>query len=211
MPCSATSSSGRYAVVSVTTAVSASQLTGRLLIRCLDRESRPPRIRLDGEDPGHRRERLPRLAPGARARRARRRAARCSPGAARTSATSTGSSSSARPATSPTAAPCAGRWTGVDRVFHVAGRTSLRPADREAVFAANLRGARVVFESALEAGRRARRAHVERRRDRGREAAGTADETTPFEIGHLGTRLRQLQARGRAARPSGSPPHGLPS
>src|SRR5262245_4896875 len=41
---------------------------------------------------------------------------------------------------------------GIDRVFHVAGRTSLRPADRDIVFAANLRGARVVFESALEAG-----------------------------------------------------------
>ena len=40
---------------------------------------------------------------------------------------------------------------GVSRVFHVAGRTSLRARDREAVFAANLRGARIVFEEALNA------------------------------------------------------------
>src|SRR5512134_525155 len=37
---------------------------------------------------------------------------------------------------------------GVSRVFHVAGRTSLRSQDREAVFAANLVGARTVFEEA---------------------------------------------------------------
>src|SRR5688572_20543789 len=41
---------------------------------------------------------------------------------------------------------------GVDRVFHVAGRTSLRAADRAAVFATNLRGAQIVFEEALRAG-----------------------------------------------------------
>src|SRR4051812_36995055 len=38
---------------------------------------------------------------------------------------------------------------GVERVFHVAGRTSLRRRDRSAVFDANLRGARHVFEAAL--------------------------------------------------------------
>src|SRR3954454_2027751 len=41
---------------------------------------------------------------------------------------------------------------GVDRVFHVAGRTSLRHADREAVFATNLRGAQLVFEEAADVG-----------------------------------------------------------
>ena len=41
---------------------------------------------------------------------------------------------------------------GVERVFHVAGRTSLRTVDREAVFDANLRGARTVFEEALRVG-----------------------------------------------------------
>ncbi len=75
---------------------------------------------------------------------------------------------------------------GVERVFHVAGRTSLRPADREVVFAANLRGARVVFESALEAGV-ARVVHTSTAGAIGvAKPRGTADETTPFEIGHLG-------------------------
>jgi dihydroflavonol-4-reductase len=75
---------------------------------------------------------------------------------------------------------------GVTKVFHVAGRTSLRAGDREAVFDANLRGARVVFEEALEAG-------VERLVHTSTVGAigvakprGTADETTPFTIGHLG-------------------------
>jgi len=75
---------------------------------------------------------------------------------------------------------------GVDRVFHVAGRTSLRSRDREAVFAANLTGARIMFEEALEAG-------VERFVHTSTVGAigvappgGVADETTPFRIGHLG-------------------------
>ena len=41
---------------------------------------------------------------------------------------------------------------GVERVFHVAGRTSLRSEDRDAVWDANVRGTRIVLESALEAG-----------------------------------------------------------
>jgi dihydroflavonol-4-reductase len=74
----------------------------------------------------------------------------------------------------------------VDRVFHVAGRTSLRPADRAAVFATNLRGAKLVFDAAAEAG-------VERVVHTSSAGAigvakpnGAADESTPFEIGHLG-------------------------
>lgn len=75
---------------------------------------------------------------------------------------------------------------GVDRVFHVAGRTSLRPGDRSAVFETNLRGARTVFEEALRAG-------VERLVHTSTVGAigvakpnSTADEDSPFEIGHLG-------------------------
>jgi dihydroflavonol-4-reductase len=75
---------------------------------------------------------------------------------------------------------------GVDRVFHVAGRTSLRAGDRGAVFDVNLRGARIVFEEALAA-------EVERLVHTSTVGAigvagphKTADETTPFEIGHLG-------------------------
>ena len=75
---------------------------------------------------------------------------------------------------------------GVDRVFHVAGRTSLREADRAAVFATNLRGARLVFEEALEAGVK-RVVHTSSAGAIGvAKPKGTADESTPFEIGHLG-------------------------
>jgi dihydroflavonol-4-reductase len=75
---------------------------------------------------------------------------------------------------------------GVDRVFHVAGRTSLRSHDRSAVFAVNLRGARIVFEEARAAGV-GRLVHTSTVGAIG--VAGphkTADESTPFEIGHLG-------------------------
>ena len=75
---------------------------------------------------------------------------------------------------------------GVDRVFHVAGRTSLRDRDRTAVFDANLRGARCVFEAAMEANV-TRVVHTSTVGAIGVAGAGrTADETTPFEIGHLG-------------------------
>lgn len=75
---------------------------------------------------------------------------------------------------------------GVDRVFHVAGRTSLRSDDREAVFATNLRGSRVIFEEAL-AAQVERVVHTSTVGAIGVAAPrGTADETTPFTIGHLG-------------------------
>jgi dihydroflavonol-4-reductase len=75
---------------------------------------------------------------------------------------------------------------GVDRVFHAAGRTSLRPADREAVFDTNVKGTRMVLEEALAAG-------VERAVLVSSVAAigpaepdGVADETAPFTAGALG-------------------------
>jgi dihydroflavonol-4-reductase len=75
---------------------------------------------------------------------------------------------------------------GVERVFHVAGRTSLRDRDREAVFDTNLRGARVVFEEAL-AAKVERLVHTSTVGAIGvAKPHGTADETTPFEIGYLG-------------------------
>ena len=40
---------------------------------------------------------------------------------------------------------------GVERVFHMAGRTSLRPSDRAGVFDTNVRGTRIVLEEALAA------------------------------------------------------------
>jgi dihydroflavonol-4-reductase len=75
---------------------------------------------------------------------------------------------------------------GVDRVFHVAGRTSLRGADRRAVFEINVRGARIVFEEALAAGV-GRLVHTSSVGAIGAaRPRGAADEQTPFEIGHLG-------------------------
>jgi dihydroflavonol-4-reductase len=75
---------------------------------------------------------------------------------------------------------------GVERVFHVAGRTSLRPEDRQAVWDANVKGARLVFEEALSAG-------VERVVHTSSVGAigvakpkGAIDETATFDIGHLG-------------------------
>jgi dihydroflavonol-4-reductase len=75
---------------------------------------------------------------------------------------------------------------GVARVFHVAGRTSLRPADRKAVFDVNVRGTRIVLEEALAAGVE-RAVHTSSVGAIGVAAPRrTADETTPFRIGHLG-------------------------
>jgi dihydroflavonol-4-reductase len=73
-----------------------------------------------------------------------------------------------------------------DRVFHLAGRTSLRPQDRRAVFDVNVRGSRLVFEEAL-AGGVERIVHTSSVGAIGvAEPRKTADETTSFEIGHLG-------------------------
>ena len=75
---------------------------------------------------------------------------------------------------------------GVDRIFHVAGSTSMRSRDREAVFELNVRGTRIVLEEALAAG-------VERVVHTSSVAAigvaqpgGALDETATFNAGHLG-------------------------
>ncbi len=75
---------------------------------------------------------------------------------------------------------------GVERVFHVAGRTSLRRRDRAAVWETNARGARILFEEALTAG-------VERVVHTSTVGAigvadpnGAIDETATFNVGHLG-------------------------
>jgi dihydroflavonol-4-reductase len=74
----------------------------------------------------------------------------------------------------------------VDRVFHVAGRTSMRERDRDEVFATNVGGTRIVMEEALAAG-------VENVVHTSSVSAigvskprGTADESTQFSLGHLG-------------------------
>jgi dihydroflavonol-4-reductase len=74
----------------------------------------------------------------------------------------------------------------VDRVFHCAGATSMRPRDRRRVFDVNVGGTRVVLEEAL-------RAEVERAVLTSSVGAigpakqgGTADESQPFTAGGLG-------------------------
>jgi dihydroflavonol-4-reductase len=75
---------------------------------------------------------------------------------------------------------------GVDRVFHIAGTTSMLPGHREKVFDLNVKGTRIVLEESLAAG-------VERVVFTSSVAAvgpakprGTADETQPFRAGELG-------------------------
>jgi dihydroflavonol-4-reductase len=72
------------------------------------------------------------------------------------------------------------------RVFHLAGSTSMRSRDRERVFEVNVTGTRNMVEEAL-------RAEVERFVHTSSAGAvgparpgGTADETQPFTVGHLG-------------------------
>jgi dihydroflavonol-4-reductase len=76
--------------------------------------------------------------------------------------------------------------SGVDRVFHVAGTTSMRTRDRIRVFEVNVEGTRNVFEEALRAG--VQRAVL----TSSSSAVGTAkpgetiDEEHPFVVGRLG-------------------------
>jgi dihydroflavonol-4-reductase len=75
---------------------------------------------------------------------------------------------------------------GVERVFHVAGRTSLRDRDRAAVWDTNVRGSRIVFEEALAAGAE-RVVHTSSVGAVGvAKPNGAIDETATFDIGHLG-------------------------
>jgi dihydroflavonol-4-reductase len=75
---------------------------------------------------------------------------------------------------------------GVERVFHAAGRTSLRRRDHAGVWAANARGARILFEEALTAGVE-RVIHTSTVGAIGvAEPNGAIDESATFNIGHLG-------------------------
>ncbi len=75
---------------------------------------------------------------------------------------------------------------GVQRVFHLAGTTSMRSGSRDAVFELNVKGTRVVMEEALAAGVE-RVVHTSSVAAVGpARARGTADESQPFRAGHLG-------------------------
>ena len=75
---------------------------------------------------------------------------------------------------------------GVERVFHVAGKTSMKPRDKLRVFEVNVGGTRVVLEEALRAGV-VRVVHTSSVAAVGpAEPGGTADEEQPFTAGRLG-------------------------
>lgn len=97
----------------------------------------------------------------------------------------------------------------VERVFHLAGTTSMRPSDRDRVFELNVKGTRVVLEEALAAGV-GRVIHTSSVAAIGpAKPGGTADETQQFRAGHLGIAYvnskheAELEALRLAA-------HGLP-
>ncbi len=75
---------------------------------------------------------------------------------------------------------------GVDRVFHVAGTTSMRTRSRDHVFDVNVGGTRNVMEEALRAG--AVRAVLTSSSSAvgAAEPGGTIDEDSPFTVGRLG-------------------------
>jgi dihydroflavonol-4-reductase len=75
---------------------------------------------------------------------------------------------------------------GIDRVFHLAGTTSMRPDNRDAVFDLNVKGTRIVLEEAL-AAKVKRVVHTSSVAAIGpAKPGGTADESQPFRAGHLG-------------------------
>ncbi len=75
---------------------------------------------------------------------------------------------------------------GVERVFHVAGKTSMRAADRDRVFEVNVGGTRNVMEEALRAGV-VRAVHTSSAAAVGPASPhGTAEESQVFKAGGLG-------------------------
>ncbi len=99
---------------------------------------------------------------------------------------------------------------GVDRVFHVAGRTSLR-ASAEASFEVNVEGTRIVMRGGAARRRRACRPHVVVRGDR--PGAARIHRRRDAEVRRRRPRraLRQRQARGRGASSWSSSTPGLPA
>ena len=75
---------------------------------------------------------------------------------------------------------------GTQRVFHVAGTTSMRPGDSERIFAVNVGGTRNVVEEAMRAGVE-QVVHTSSAGAVGpARPGGTADETQSFTAGHFG-------------------------
>jgi dihydroflavonol-4-reductase len=98
---------------------------------------------------------------------------------------------------------------GMDRVFHLAGTTSMRSVDRDRVFELNVKGTRIVMEEAL-AAEVSKVVHTSSVAAIGpAKPGGTADETQEFRAGYLGLAYAnskheaELEALRLAA-------HGLP-
>jgi dihydroflavonol-4-reductase len=76
--------------------------------------------------------------------------------------------------------------SGVERVFHVAGTTSMRTRSRDHVFEVNVGGTRNVMEEALRAGVQRAVLTSSSSAVGAAEPGGTVDEDQPFNIGRLG-------------------------
>jgi dihydroflavonol-4-reductase len=88
---------------------------------------------------------------------------------------------------------------GVERVFHLAGTTSMRASDRERVFEVNVEGTRTVMEAALRAGV-VRAVHTSSTSAIGpAEAGGAADESQPWTGGKLGIAYIDSKHEGEMA------------
>jgi dihydroflavonol-4-reductase len=75
---------------------------------------------------------------------------------------------------------------GVERVFHVAGTTSMRSRDRIRVFQVNVEGTRNVFEEALQAGVESAVLTSSSSAVGSAKPGETIDEDHPFTVGRLG-------------------------
>ena len=98
---------------------------------------------------------------------------------------------------------------GVDKVFHAAGMTSVRPEDSERLFEVNVGGVRTVLGECPARGRRAGDPHLERSGARARRsAAAAADEYQLFTAGHLGipyvNSVHEAEVGGVSARRHGA-------
>ena len=76
--------------------------------------------------------------------------------------------------------------SGVERVFHVAGTTSMRTRARDRVFQVNVEGTRKVMEEALRAGVARAVLTSSSSAVGAAEPGGTIDEEQPFRVGPLG-------------------------
>jgi dihydroflavonol-4-reductase len=79
-----------------------------------------------------------------------------------------------------------GAMQGVDRVFHVAGTTSMRSRDRIRVFQVNVEGTRNVFEEALSEGVESAVLTSSSSAVGAAKPGETIDENHPFTVGRLG-------------------------